>query len=127
MVAGIVVLMALLTIMDVTLQNTTHAFSQVDATQRARPAFTSIENELHSACFADEETPIQSGSGPNALIFLTSTGTAATPTELWHEIDFNAAPANTLDRQHVLDDAVVDSERRSASGTGGRCSRRGRC
>jgi Tfp pilus assembly protein PilW len=89
MVAGIVVLMALLTIMDVTLQNTTHAFSQVDATQRARPAFTSIENELHSSCFADEETPIQSGSGPNALIFLTST-------EWWHEIDYNAAPANTL-------------------------------
>ena len=62
MVAGIVVLMALLTIMDVTLQSTTRAFSQVDANNRARPAFTSIENELHSACFADEETPIQSGS-----------------------------------------------------------------
>ena len=49
MVAGMVVLMALLTILDVTTQSTTHAFSQVDATQRARPAFTSIENELHSA------------------------------------------------------------------------------
>ena len=67
MVAGIVVLMALLTIMDVTLQNTTHAFSQVDATQRARPAFTGIENDLHSACFADEETPIQTGSSPTRL------------------------------------------------------------
>ena len=96
MVAGIVVLAALLTIMDVTLQSTTHAFSQVDATQRARPAFTSIENELHSACFADEETPIQSGAGPNALIFLTSTGSGATPNEWWHEIDYNAGPANTL-------------------------------
>ena len=96
MVAGVVVLLAVLTIMDVTLQNTTHAFSQVDATARARPAFTSIENELHSACFADEETPIQSGSGPNALIFLTSTGSGATPNEWWHEIDYNAAPANTL-------------------------------
>jgi len=96
MVAGIVVLMALLTIMDVTLQNTTHAFSQVDATQRARPAFTAIENELHSACFADEETPIQAGSGPNALIFLTSTGSGATPNQYWHEIDYNGAPTNTL-------------------------------
>jgi len=96
MVAGIVVLMALLTIMDVTLQNTTHAFSQVDATARARPAFTYIENELHSACFADEETPIQTGASPTALIFLSSTGTSATPTELWHEIDYNGAPTNTL-------------------------------
>jgi type II secretory pathway component PulJ len=96
MVAGIVVLMALLTIMDVTLQNTTRAFSQADATQRVRPAFTAIENELHSACFADEETPIQTGSGANALIFLTSTGTSATPNEWWHEIDYNPAPQNTL-------------------------------
>lgn len=96
MVAGIVVVMALLTIMDVTLQQTTRAFSQVDATQRARPAFTGIENELHSACFADEETPIQAGSGPNALIFLTSTGSTATPTEVWHEIDYNTSPQSTL-------------------------------
>ncbi|HUA02389.1 MAG TPA: hypothetical protein VMB27_00725, partial [Solirubrobacteraceae bacterium] len=96
MVAGIVVVMALLTIMDVTLQNTTRTFSQVDATQRARPAFTAIENELHSACFADEETPIQTGASPTALIFLTSSGTGATPTELWHEIDYNGAPTSTL-------------------------------
>jgi Tfp pilus assembly protein PilW len=96
MVAGIVVLMALLTIMDVTLQSTTRAFSQVDANNRARPAFTSIENELHSACFADEETPIQAGSNGSALIFLSSTGSGATPNEWWHEIDYNAAPTSTL-------------------------------
>ena len=96
MVAGIVVLAALLTILDVTLQSTTRQFSQLDANNRARPAFTSIENELHSACFADEETPIQVGSNANALIFLTSTGTGATPTETWHEIDYNGAPTNDL-------------------------------
>lgn len=96
MVAGIVVLAALLTILDVTLQSTTRQFSQLDANNRARPAFTSIENELHSACFADEETPIQVGSNANALIFLTSTGTSATPTETWHEIDYNGAPTNDL-------------------------------
>jgi Tfp pilus assembly protein PilW len=88
MVAGIVVLMALFTIMDVTLRQTTQTFSLVDATERARPAFESIENELHSACFADEETPIQAGSNANALIFLTSVGNNATPTQVWHEVDF---------------------------------------
>jgi len=88
MVAGIVVLMALFTIMDVTLHQTTQTFSLVDATERARPAFEQIENELHSACFEDEETPIQVGSNANALIFITSASNAATPTELWHEIDF---------------------------------------
>ena len=112
MVAGIVVLMALLTIMDVTLQSTTRAFSQVDANNRARPAFTSIENELHSACFADEETPIQAGSNGTALIFLTSSGTSATPTETWHEIDYNARPHERPHGHHVSD-VGVDGERRT--------------
>ncbi|HUB03496.1 MAG TPA: hypothetical protein VMA76_00440 [Solirubrobacteraceae bacterium] len=96
MVAGIVVVAALLTILDVTLQQTSRAFSQVDANERARPAFTAIENELHSACFADEETPIQTGSNASALIFVTSSGSNATPVETWHEIDYNGAPKNTL-------------------------------
>jgi hypothetical protein len=97
MVAGIVVLSALFTILDVTMQQTTRDFSQVDATERARPAFTAIENELHSACFADEETPIQAGSGPSALIFLSSTGTGATPNEVWHEIDFSSTQGTLTD------------------------------
>jgi Tfp pilus assembly protein PilW len=96
MVAGIVVLLALGTIMDVTLRETTRSFTLVDATERARPVFEQIENELHSACFADEETPIQIGSGPSALIFMTSAGDSSIPTAMWHEIDYNAAPTSTL-------------------------------
>jgi len=96
MVAGVVVLLALGTIMDVTLRETTRSFTLVDATERARPIFEQIENELHSSCFDDEETPIQSGAGPNALIFMTSSGDAAIPTALWHEIDYNPPPTATL-------------------------------
>ncbi len=96
MVAGVVVLLALGTIMDVTLRETTRSFTLVDATERTRPIFEGIENKLHSACFADGEYPIQAGSSPNALIFMTSYGNGATPTEVWHEIDYNAAPVATL-------------------------------
>jgi len=96
MTAGMVVLGALVTIMTVTLQSTTRTFTRLDAAGRVRPVFEAIENEVHSACFAGEETPVQAGSGPNALIFLSSTGNAATPTPVWHEIDYNPAPANTL-------------------------------
>ena len=39
MVAGVVVLLALGTIMDVTLRETTRSFTLVDATERARPIF----------------------------------------------------------------------------------------
>jgi type II secretory pathway component PulJ len=96
MAAGLVVLLALATIMAVTLRETTRSFTQVDATSRARPVFEGLENELHSACFADEETPIQLNSNANALIFMSSYGNGATPTEVWHEIDYNPAPTATL-------------------------------
>ena len=96
MVAGVVVLLALGTIMDVTLRETTRSFTLVDATNRTRPIFEQIENNLHSACFADEETPIQSGSNANTLIFMSSSGNAATPTAVWHEVAYNPAPTSTL-------------------------------
>jgi Tfp pilus assembly protein PilW len=96
MVAGLVVLGALGTIMTVTLRETTRSFTQVDATSRARPVFEGIENELHSACFADEQTPVQPNSNANALIFMSSYGNGATPGEVWHEIDYNPPPTATL-------------------------------
>jgi type II secretory pathway component PulJ len=89
MVGGVVVLLAALLVLDVALHQTTRTFSLVDATTRAEPAFEAIENELHSACFADNETPIQSGSSGTSLIFVSSVGNAASPTATWHEIDFS--------------------------------------
>jgi prepilin-type N-terminal cleavage/methylation domain-containing protein len=118
MVAGVVVLLALGTIMDVTLRETTRSFTLVDATERSRPVFEQIENELHSSCFADEQTPIQSGSSPNALIFMTSTGNAAIPTAIWHEIDFNPAPTATLtDTTYTTNYSVVGGEPTWTRGT----------
>ncbi len=109
MVAGLVVLGALGTILTVTLRETSRSFTQVDATSRARPVFEGLENKLHSACFADEQTPIQSGSGPNALIFMSSYGNGATPTQVWHEVGFNPAPAATLtDTTYSVNYSVVN-------------------
>jgi hypothetical protein len=96
MVAGMVVLGALGTIMTVTLRGTSRSFTQVDATSRARPVFEGLENELHSACFADNQTPIQANSNANALIFMSSYGNRATPGEVWHEVNYNPAPTATL-------------------------------
>jgi prepilin-type N-terminal cleavage/methylation domain-containing protein len=107
MSAGVVVMMAALTILDVAMHQTTRTFSLVDATARAEPAFESIENELHSACFADNETPIQSGSSGTSLIFVTSTGNAATPTATWHEIDFSGG--NLTDNSYAATEQEVSS------------------
>lgn len=96
MVAGVVVMLAIGTIMDVTLRETTRSFTLVDATNRTRPVFEQIENNLHSACFADEQTPIQVGSNANKLIYMSSYGNAATPTTVWHEVTYSPAPTATL-------------------------------
>ncbi len=118
MVAGVVVLLALGTIMDVALRETTRSFTLVDATERARPIFEGVENQLHSGCFADEETPIQVGSGPNALIFMNASGNSATPTAMWNEIDYNPAPTSTLtESTYTTTYSVVNGEPNWARGS----------
>jgi prepilin-type N-terminal cleavage/methylation domain-containing protein len=109
MAAGVVVMLAIGTIMDVTLRETTRSFTLVDATNRTRPAFDQLENNLHSACFADEQTPIQVGSNANTLIFMSSYGNGATPTAVWHQVTYTPAPAATLtDTTYSTSYAVVN-------------------
>ena len=60
--AGMIVIIALFNLQIVTLHQTTRVFTKVDATQHARVAIENLENELHSACVADNVTPIQAGS-----------------------------------------------------------------
>ena len=92
MVAGIVVLSALYTILDVTLRDTTNTFTRLDSTGRGNAVLAGIENELHSACVANSETPVQGGangtqvSDANDLVFLSQYGTSASPTPVEHKI-----------------------------------------
>jgi hypothetical protein len=88
MLAGMVVLSALFTIVDVTMHQTTRTFSRVDATQRSRTAIEGLENQLHSACVGSNTTPIQAGSTDKNLIFVSQYGPAASPTPVWHEITY---------------------------------------
>jgi Tfp pilus assembly protein PilW len=86
MVAGIIVMIALFTILDVTLTQTSRVFTITDSTQRARTALDLIEEELHSACLASGETPIQVNSSATSLIFLSQYGNAVNPTPVEHAI-----------------------------------------
>ena len=78
-IAGMVVVIALFTLVDVTLRSTTRTFSAVDATQHARSALEDIENELHSACVADSYPPIQPGSSDTSLSFVSQYGSTNGP------------------------------------------------
>ena len=102
MAMGIVVIIGLFTIMDVTLRQTQRTATKVDATRRARNALADIENELHSAC-VDGSPPIQgvtngaTESDANNLVFVSFYGTSASPIPTWHQITFNATAGTLTD------------------------------
>jgi hypothetical protein len=89
MSAAIVVVIALSGIMVVTLHQTKGTLTRVDATRQARTALTQVENELHSACVGGAAVPVQVGSTPSKLIFLSYTGDAVSPTPVWHELSLS--------------------------------------
>jgi prepilin-type N-terminal cleavage/methylation domain-containing protein len=112
MVAGTVILLSLFTLLDVTMRQTSTAFTTVDATQNTRVAIEKIESELHSACMADGITPIQSGSDGTHLWFISQWGAqqfynsttgasyaanATSPTPVEHELTFDANSGNITD------------------------------
>jgi prepilin-type N-terminal cleavage/methylation domain-containing protein len=95
MLAGSVVMLAVMAILDLTLHQTTRTYSYVSATQRARVTTETLENELHSSCIAAGETPIQSGSSDTSITFISQYGNAANVTPVLRTIAFSSA-AQTL-------------------------------
>jgi Tfp pilus assembly protein PilW len=109
MVAGIVVISALFTILDVTLRSTTRTFTRVDATQRSRTTFERLENELHSACLTSGVTPIEGGgangsqdSDANNLVFVSQYGTSANPSPVEHKITFSSGAGTLTDYTYAV-------------------------
>ena len=109
MVCGIVVMLALFTIQDVTLHQTSRVFSKVDATQRARAAMENLENELHSGCLVDNITPIQTGSTSTTLLFASQYGTGPTLVPVEHKIAFNSAAATLMDSTYAETGETTDA------------------
>jgi prepilin-type N-terminal cleavage/methylation domain-containing protein len=72
--AGLIVLLALFSILDVSLRHTTAVQDRVQANQIGRIAMTKVVDELHSACISPSFTPVQQGSTETELIFVNGTG-----------------------------------------------------
>jgi hypothetical protein len=88
---GVVVIMALFTIMDTTLDQGTRVFSRIDANQQARAKLEQLENLLHSACVSSEVEPILSSSTPDSLAFFSAYGNAAAPTPSEYVFTYNSS------------------------------------
>lgn len=94
--AGSVVMLALFGMLDFTLKQTTRTDSYVDATQRSRNVVETLENEMHSACLASGETPIQAASSGTTIEFVSQFGNAANVTPMERLITFDASGGGTL-------------------------------
>ncbi len=114
MAAGLVVVGGLVTVLSVTLQQTTNTFTRVDATEHARIALSNIEDELHSACLVDGVTPIEGGaqgsqdSDANDLVFVSQYGTAANPTPVEHKITYSPSKGTLTDYTYSVSGAGSD-------------------
>ncbi len=99
--AGSVVMAGLLTMVDVTLRQTTRTFNRVDATQRARTTLEGMMNELHSACIFPGATPIQPASTATRLVFESQYSNLATVTPvIEHEITYDSTAQTLIEKTY---------------------------
>jgi hypothetical protein len=100
-IAGLAILVALFTIQATTLHQMTRQFSKLDSTEHAETGVEQIENELHSACVADNVTPIQTGSTATSLMFVSQYGTAASLTPVEHIVTYSSAARTLTDATYA--------------------------
>jgi Prokaryotic N-terminal methylation motif len=71
---AMVIFVALLTILDISIHQTTRIVSRVDSTQEGRTAMSKLEQELHSTCVNGSQFGVQAGSTDAKLIFYSGYG-----------------------------------------------------
>lgn len=82
LMVGIVIFMALTTMLVTTMHGSARVAARVDATQRGRIAMTRLMEQLHSSCIYPEIAPIRTGSTGNSLQFVHQTGSAVAPSPI---------------------------------------------
>lgn len=120
MVAGIVVIGALYTILEVSLVQSTKVANETYASQLGRTVMTKVVDELHNACISSEFTPVQSTekagekSTGTKLIFINTYSKEPVPAvkEAYkHEMVWTAESGSTTRG------TLTDNVRQGATGT----------
>ncbi len=103
LVTGIVVVLATLSVLDISVSQSSRIAERVDADQQARLAMEKVMLELHSSCTAYEATPIGEKSTAEKLEVVSQPSSKAYLTRVTkHVITYNEAT-------HTLTDASFNS------------------
>lgn len=86
--AGMMVLLVLFAMFDLSWKSSAKVTQRVDANARAKPAIQNLMNDLHSACTGPAIAPLLPGSTDNQLRFQSATGGGVAPTPQKHTVTY---------------------------------------
>jgi Tfp pilus assembly protein PilV len=118
MVTGLVVSLALFTILEISTRQEQSITNRVQANQTARTTMTHMVDELHSACLAPNFRPVQAGSGTTKLIFVNAytkeavipnATTSAEQGAHQHAIEYISAKNQLVDKTYASTAGTVPS------------------
>ncbi|MFZ2050768.1 MAG: prepilin-type N-terminal cleavage/methylation domain-containing protein [Solirubrobacteraceae bacterium] len=102
MAAGIVVLIVLFSILDISTTQTARTQDEVAADQLGRTAMTSLLDELDSACIYSSFAPVYAGSNGSKLIFENAYSSQAVPSSATvHEIVWSSSEHTLTDYSYA--------------------------
>jgi Tfp pilus assembly protein PilW len=110
LVTGIIVILATLSVLDISIGESSRISERVDADQRGRLAMEKILQELHSSCIAAGVTPVEANSTGTVLKLISQTGSETFfPNVTEHVITYTEAT-------HTLSDASFVSTEEKTRG-----------
>lgn len=102
LVTGMIVILATLSILDISISQSSRISERVDADQRGRLAMEKILLELHSSCIAAGVVAVEQGSTPTSVRFISQTGSEAFFTSVTkHVISLNTETGNLTDASYL--------------------------
>jgi type II secretory pathway pseudopilin PulG len=109
MVAGMIVILATLSILDISISQSSRISERVDADQRGRLAMEKLMLELHSSCIAFASNPVEPGSTDTNIKFVSQSGNEAYFTSVTkHEVFLNTATHKLTDASYLSTNTAAE-------------------
>lgn len=109
MVSGMVVILATLSVLDISISQSSRISERVDADQRGRLAMEKLMLELHSSCIAFATNPVEPGSTDTNIKFVSQSGNEAYFTSVTkHEVSLNTATHKLTDASYVSTNTAAE-------------------